>query len=79
MPGVDRPRCVAILPDGNVLAAGGLVGHLELWDAQTGDVTRWSQPPHVAHSDLAVLPSDGRRFLTADRDGAVRIWIAVEP
>jgi WD40 repeat protein len=79
MPGVDRPKCVAILPDGNVLAAGGLVGHIVLWDAQTGAILRRSQPPHTAHSDLAVLPSDGLRVLTADQDGFVRIWTAREP
>jgi hypothetical protein len=79
MPGVDRPKCVAILPDGNVLAAGGLVGHVVLWNAQTGAILRRSQPPHTAHSDLAVLPSDGRRILTADQDGFVRIWTAREP
>jgi WD40 repeat protein len=78
MPGVERPRCVAILPDGNVLAAGGLVGHMVLWDAQTGAILRRSQPPHTAHADLAVLPGKALRVLTADQDGIVRIWTARE-
>ena len=56
MPGVDRPRCVAILPDGIVLAAGGFVGHLVLWDAQTGAILRRSQPPQYTPACAPDLP-----------------------
>jgi WD40 repeat protein len=73
MPGQDRAKGIAILPDGNVLAAG-LFGHLVLWDADTGAIIRQARPPLVPHQDLTVLPPDGRRVLTADHDGMVRIW-----
>jgi eukaryotic-like serine/threonine-protein kinase len=74
MPSSDRARGVAILSDGSVLAVGVTLGHVVLWDADTGAVLRQAQPPLIPHSDLAVLPPDGRRFLTADLDGVVRIW-----
>ena len=35
VPGQDRAQCVAIVPDGNVLAAGK-AGQLVLWNASTG-------------------------------------------
>jgi serine/threonine protein kinase len=74
LPGKDRAQSVAILPDGNVLAAGRAVGHLLLWDAESGAILRQAKPPFTLHSDLELLPPDGRRFLTADQDGVVRIW-----
>jgi eukaryotic-like serine/threonine-protein kinase len=74
MPDSDRARSVAILPDGSVLAAGATVGNIMQWNADTGAVLRQAQPPLTPHLDLAVLPPDGRRFLTADLDGVVRIW-----
>ena len=77
MPGEDRAKGVAILPDGNVLAAG-LLGHVILWDAGTGAILRQAQPPFTPHDDLVVLPPDGRQFLTADQDGVVRIWTVKE-
>jgi WD40 repeat protein len=73
MPGDDRARSVAILPDGNVLAAG-LLGHVILWSASTGAILRQAEPPFTPHDEIVVLPPDGRQFLTADHDGAVRIW-----
>ncbi len=78
MPGEDRPKAVAILPDGNVLAAG-LLGHVILWDASTGAILRQAQPPFTPHDELIVLPPDARQFLTADQDGVVRIWTVREP
>ena len=77
MPGEDRPKAVAILPDENVLAAG-LLGHVILWDASTGATLRQAQPPFTPHDELIVLPPDGRQFLTADQDGVVRIWTVRE-
>ncbi len=78
MPGEDRARGVAILPDGNVLAAG-LFGHVILWDANTGAILRRAQPPFIPHEELTVLPGDEQQFLTADGDGVVRMWTAKEP
>jgi WD40 repeat protein len=78
MPGVDRAKGVAILPDGNVLAAG-LLGHVILWEANTGAILRQAEPPFTPHEELAVPAGDGRRFLTADGDGVVRMWTAKEP
>ena len=62
-----------------MLAAGGAVGHLVVWNASSGAIMRQAEPPFVPHSDLAVLPPDGRRVLTADQDGVVRIWTPREP
>jgi WD40 repeat protein len=73
MPEGDRGARVAILPDGNVLAAGYAIGYLILWDANSGRVLRQSKGPFIKHGGLAVLPG-GERVLTSDADGIVRMW-----
>jgi WD40 repeat protein len=78
LPDGDNMPSAAILPDGNILAAGGVVGHLVLWDGRTFAILRQAQPPFFPHGDLAVMP-DGQRGLTGDADGVVRLWTPREP
>jgi serine/threonine protein kinase len=78
MPGQDFSPSVAILRDGNVMAAGGAFGQLVLWDRETFSIVRQARPPLIPHVDLAALP-DGLRVLTADQDGVVRLWTPHTP
>jgi serine/threonine protein kinase/WD40 repeat protein len=73
MPDGDRQPSVGFLPDGSIVAAGGQIGRLVLWDAHSGTILRQADGPLIKHAALAVLP-DGHRVLTADDDAVVRIW-----
>ena len=79
MPNDDEAKGLAILRDGNILAAGRARWRTRALARPNGAVLRQARPPFVQHNDLVALPPDGRRVLTADRDGVVRIWTPVEP
>jgi WD40 repeat protein len=71
----DSPgrAAAAFSPDGQLLAAGGLHGALELWNVEDGSLL------HVlsGHSDRIVaasFSSGGRYLATGSSDGTVRFW-----
>ena len=71
VPGRYQVRALAYSPRGDVLAAGGFDGRVELWD---GGSWRWfiTQHPRPVLS-VAFFPG-GDRLATVAGDGRVRFW-----
>jgi WD40 repeat protein len=78
----DAILCLAFSPDGRWLASGSgeynkdgriLASTVKLWDLKTGTLVR-SLPGHEAHVRGLAFSHDGRRFASADTDGAVLLW-----
>ena len=71
----DRVSCVAISPDGGLLAGGGKDGTLRVWDVETGE-RRWLRPRRSwqgAISSLAFSP-DGRFLVSGRADWGIQVW-----
>jgi hypothetical protein len=69
----DIVQCVAYHPDGHLIASSGASGHVQVWDARTGDLVS-----AIANHDdnlfaLAFSP-DGRELAGGGSDGRVKIW-----
>jgi WD40 repeat protein len=66
-------RCLAISPDGGLLAAGGAGGELRLWDLpRRRERHRWG-----GHADVVLgtaFTPDGRTLASASVDGVIRLW-----
>ncbi len=63
---------LAPLPDGKrALSGGGSTIHL--WDLETGQELRRIEG-HAGTVTAIALHPDGRRFVAADSDGAIRVW-----
>ncbi|MCO5556454.1 hypothetical protein L7F22_010003 [Adiantum nelumboides] len=75
-------QAVAISPDGDVLAAGGVAGALRLWD--TSDPARprlIAQPPVDRASSIlaAAISPDGTTLAAASSDSSVTLWNIADP
>lgn len=71
------PIEAAFFPDSErILTAGA--HRVCVWDACTGKEVAWLQREHGAFTAAAFSP-DGRRIVTANRDGAPRVWKQVRP
>jgi WD40 repeat protein len=67
-------ECVAVSPDGKVLATNGPAGSLRLWDVATGRELRGlAGHPGAAVTALAFAPK-GNLLASGARDDTVRLW-----
>jgi WD40 repeat protein len=65
---------LAMFPDGRRVAAY-ITDRVYVWDADTGNPVREIVPPGYSTATTAVATHpDGRRLLTAEQDGEVRVW-----
>ena len=68
----DGLRSLALLPDGRRAIAGSDTT-IQLWDLETGRELRRIEGHAGTVNNIALHP-DGRRFVAADRTGAIHIW-----
>jgi len=73
----DIVRCLALSPDGKVLASGGSEDRpaVRLWDAATGKELL-TLDGHAEQVNAVAFSADGTRLASADCAGAVRVWDA---
>lgn len=71
--GQDRPECLAVSPDGRLVAVGYRDGVIRLWDTLTGRLDRVLEGHKREVQSLAFSPS-GDVLASGGRDGSVRLW-----
>jgi WD40 repeat protein/serine/threonine protein kinase len=69
--------CVAIHPDGTVLATGGSDRTARIWNLKTGRVEQVLAGHTAAVTAVAFSP-DGKTLATAGHEGVVKIWDVVD-
>src|SRR5205807_1665166 len=74
----DDVHCLAISPDGKLVAVGHTIGYEEpgairLWDVASGALLYQTAPVGAGLLDVVALP-DSRHCLTCGKDGVVRLW-----
>ena len=74
----DIVQCVAYHPDGHLIASSGASGHVQLWDARTGDERTWATGSAITNHDdnlfALTFSPDGRQLAGGGSDGRVKIW-----
>lgn len=73
IPRAGGARCLALSPDGTLLAIGGKDTLVEIWNTETGGLV---QTLRGHGSDVASMAfgADGNTLLTGDFDGAALLW-----
>ncbi len=66
-------ECVALSPDGRLVATGGRDRRVKLWDAATGQLVR-TLDGHQGIVHAVAFSPDGRLLASAGRDEVVRVW-----
>jgi WD40 repeat protein len=73
-PAVDRPRCVALRPDGQVLAAAGSDGVIRLWNTADASGPTATRPGHDGAVLVLAFSPDGALLASSGDDGMIRLW-----
>jgi len=66
-------HCLAVTPDGGLLASGGKDGTIRLWHLPTGEPAGVIEAERSSVMHLAVTP-DGGLLASAGGEGSVRLW-----
>lgn len=74
----DHARCMALSPDGKILAAGhfaadGAPGTVRLWNVEKGTEIR-AMPGHEAPISSIAFSADGKFLVSSSFDKTIRIW-----
>jgi RNA polymerase sigma factor (sigma-70 family) len=75
-PGVGIGGCLAVSPDGRILAAARGDNAVHLWDLETGKPLLQQPGAHEGEVMAAAISPDGRLAATGDDRGMVLIWNA---
>jgi len=68
-----KPRCVALSPDGKIIASGALDATISLWNSEGGaEIHRLSG--HTGAVVSVDFSPDGGQLASASSDGSARIW-----
>ena len=65
---------IALSPDQQTLASGGVDGEIILWDLDTGKPQREPLPTHAGSINDLAFSQDGHTLVSANNDGAVILW-----
>jgi serine/threonine protein kinase len=73
----DSVQTVAISPDGKTIASGSIDGMVNLWDADTRELTNSFQAHQGAVKSI-VFQINGKFLITASLDRTIKIWRATK-
>ncbi|HWE40548.1 MAG TPA: hypothetical protein VG406_28630 [Isosphaeraceae bacterium] len=68
------PRCVAMSPDGKLVASVNHEQILTIWDFETGKIVRTFEAKVASRLILLAYSPEARLLVAADEDGALHVW-----